>query len=116
MNEPTMKEIEDAIKGQPGDEWQDAGGDRPISINISAWRRVAALSQQKRDAMASPIYEERQKRKRLNIQYRKAAARIYGAKERENRFGEVKQMSGGAFVELTVWIPLDEAAKESAEE
>ncbi len=63
--------------------------------------------------MSSPAYEERQRKKRLAIQYRKAAARLHNIEEQP--FGEVKQMSGGAYVEIKVWVPTSEAFKEKVE-
>lgn len=62
--------------------------------------------------MSSPQYEERQKAKRMNLQYRRAAARLYNI---EVPHDEVKRMNGGAFVSIIVWVPLEEAVKESAE-
>lgn len=63
--------------------------------------------------MPTPEYEERQKNKRLNKQYRQAAARLHGCDV--NRFGEVKRMGNGAFVEIVVWVPLSEAFNEKLE-
>lgn len=59
--------------------------------------------------MSSPAYEDRQAKKKLNIQYRQAAARLHDV---EVQHGDVKQMNGGAFVEIIVWVPLSEAWKE----
>ena len=61
--------------------------------------------------MSTPVYEERQKNKRLKAQARQAAARLHGLKETQH-FGEVNLMFGGAFVEVKVWVPLDEIVKE----
>lgn len=60
--------------------------------------------------MTSPRYEQHQKDKRLNEQYRQAAARLHNTEVQP--FGEVKRMNGGAFVEIHVWVPLSEAFKE----
>ena len=60
--------------------------------------------------MSSPIYEQRQRDKQLNEWYRKAAARLHACEV--TNYGTVKRMHGGAFVEVTVWVPLEEAEKE----
>lgn len=59
--------------------------------------------------MSSPIYEKRQADKKLKEQSRKAAARLHGCEV--NLFGDVKLMQGGAFVEVVVWVPLEEIIK-----
>lgn len=56
--------------------------------------------------MSSPVYEERQKNKRLRAQARKAAARLYP--DSVPHFDDVKVMLDGAFVDVTVWVPLAE--------
>jgi len=61
--------------------------------------------------MSSPVYEARQKNKKLKAQARQAAARLHGLSEVQH-FGEVNLMHGGAFVEVKVWVPLNEIVKE----
>lgn len=62
--------------------------------------------------MSNPTYEARQKNKKLKAQARQAAARLHGLTEVQH-FGEVNLMLGGAFVEVKVWVPLDEIVKEA---
>lgn len=64
--------------------------------------------------MSNPAYEHRQANKRLKMMHRKAAARLHGTEL--NRSADVKLMHGGAFVEVTVWVPASEAYKEKADD
>ena len=48
------------------------------------------------------------------MMHRKAAARLHGTEL--NRSADVKLMHGGAFVEVTVWVPASEAYKEKADD
>lgn len=60
--------------------------------------------------MSNPVYEKRQQDKKLRKQARQAAIRLYP--DSTPHFDDVKLMAGGAFVDITVWVPLSEMVKE----